>query len=183
VFIRAVEQTGGRLARLELSQLRLDFLDVSSVPFSNPSLGTGAPYLSGVDGHAAALSRDGGLSRNVRNVGFHQGGEDEFGWDGFTESTVDLVHLLALRVRRLFLVVKGIGGGGHRTHGEIIEGRKGRRGAELSLPDTMVIGGDDHRIKMEDERGRTVGVFGAARHGREMGGGQIHRRWRHVAWK
>ena len=62
--MRVVDQTSGRLARLELPQLRLDFLDISSVPFSDPSLGTGAPYLSGVDGRAAALSGDGGLSRS-----------------------------------------------------------------------------------------------------------------------
>jgi hypothetical protein len=46
---------GDRLARFELPQLCLDLLDISSIPFSDPSLGTGAPHLGVADGHAPAV--------------------------------------------------------------------------------------------------------------------------------
>jgi len=167
----------GALARLELPQPCLDFPDISSVPFSGPGLGTGAPHLGAADGHAAAVPGSSSWSRIERRGRVCQGREYEFGWDVFAEGAVDLVHLLTFCVRFLLLVVEGVGGWGRWTHGKVINNRRQMSGnlAELGLPDTMVIRGDHDRIEVKDEGMGMVVVLRTARHRHGVGGGQIHR--------
>jgi len=112
------------LARLELPQLCLDFLDVSSIPFSYPTLCASGPHLSGANSHAAAVSGDRGWASGERRGGVHWGRKDHFCWDVFAESTVELVHLLTFCVSVFLLMEKGVGGGGCWAHGEVIH-RKG----------------------------------------------------------
>ena len=174
--IMVIKETWKHLARLELPQLCLNFLDISPVPFPDPSLGTCAPHLGATDGHAAALPSGSGWPRSERRPAVRQGGENELGWDILTEGAVDLVHLLAFCVR--FLPEgEGIGGGGGRTHGKVIQDESSRSGnrAELGLYDTMVIRGDHNRIEVKDEGRGAVGILGAARHWHGVGGGQIYR--------
>ena len=109
----------GHLACLELPQLSLDFLDISSVPFSHPSLGAGGPHFGGADGHAAAVSGDRGWAGGEGRRRVYWSREDQFCWDVFAESTVELVHLLSFCVRVFLLVEEGVGGGGCWTHGEV----------------------------------------------------------------
>lgn len=166
---------GKRLARLELSQLSLNFLDISPIPFSDPSLRTGAPHLGITDGHATAVPGDSGWSRNERRPAARRGGENKFCWDVFAKRAVDLVHLLTFCVR--FLLVQGIGGGGYWAHREVINDRRERSGerAELGLYDAMVIWRDHDRTEVKDKGRRTVGIPGAARHRHRVGGGEIYR--------
>jgi len=150
----------------------LDFLDIPSVPFSDPSLGTGAPPLGAADGHAAAVSSDGGRSRSEGTGRFRQGGEYEFGRDAFAEGAVDLVYLLTFCVRFLLLVEEGVGGGSHWTHGEVIDDGSQRsvEWTKLGLPNTMVIWGDHDRVEVKDERRGTFGILRTARHWYGVGG-------------
>jgi len=80
---------------------------------------------------------------------------------------------------------EGVGGGGHWTHREVIDVQRQRGGKwiKLGLPDTIVIRGDHHRIKMKDQRRRAVSILGAARNRYGVRGGQFYSRLRHVAWK
>ena len=172
------DRTRRRLACLELSQLCLDFLDISSVPFSDPSLSAGAPHFSVADGHAAAVPGCNCWSRSERGGAVSQGGEYEFGWDSFAEGTVDLVDLLTFCIRFLFLMEEGVGGRGHWTHEEAIDAWSygGGEWTELGFSDTVVIRGDYDGVKVKDERRGTPGILGAARHRCGVGRGQIQRR-------
>lgn len=148
----------------------MNFLDIPPVPFSDPSLGTSAPHLGTTDSHAATVPGDSGWSRSERRSAVRQGGKNEFGWDIFTESAVDLVHLLAFCV--CFLLEEGVRGGGYWTHGEVGKDKRGRGGdwTELGLRDAMVFRGDHNMVEVKDEGRRTVRVSGAARRGHGVGG-------------
>lgn len=164
-------------ARLELPQLCLDISNISSIPFSYPTLGTSGPHLGGANSHPAAVSGDRGWASSERRCRIPRGREDEFCWDVFAEGAVDLAHLLTFCVRVFLLIEKGVGGGGCWTHGEVIrhswQGRK--KGARTGFPNTMIIWGYHDRIEMKNERRGTIGVLGSARHRCRAGGGQIHR--------
>jgi len=162
--MRVGARRGDSLTRFELPQLRLNFLDVSPVPFSDPGLVTGAPHLGIANGHTASVPGENCWSRNERRGGVCQGGEYEFGWNGFAESAIDFVHFFAFCVCFLFLVEEGVGGRGHWTHGKVIDTRSPRGGkwVELGLLDTTVIQGNKDRIEMKDERRGTMGILGAA---------------------
>ena len=155
----------------------MDLLDVPPIPFSDPSLGAGAPHLGATDGHATALPGTGCWSRSERRSAVPEGRENEFGWNVFAESVVDLAHLLTFRVGFLLLVEKGVGGGGHWAHGEVLNGRsqKSDSWAWLRLHNAVVIRGDHDRIEVKDEGRGAVGILGTATRRHRVGGGQIDR--------
>lgn len=99
--------------------------------------------------------------------------EDEFCRDVFAESAVDLAHLFTFCVCILLLAGEGIGGRGHRAHGEVINAESRRRGkwAKLGLPDTVVIRGYHNRVEVKNKGRRAVSVLGPARHRYRVGGG------------
>jgi len=165
------------LAGLELPQLCLDFLDISSIPFPYPTLSTGRPHLGGANSHAAAVSGNRGWASSKRRSRVPRGRKDEFCRNVFAESAVDLVHLLTFCVRVLLLVEKGVGGGGYRTHGEVIHrGGQGRdKWAELGFPDTVVVRGYHDRVEVKNKGRGTISVLGPARHRQGAGGRQVHR--------
>jgi hypothetical protein len=124
------------------------------------------------DGHAAAVSGDGGWARANEGAGFFRVGKMSSVGTFSPKVRLSLFIFLRFASASFFWWKKALEVGVVGLMGKSsIAGAKGeRKRAELGFPDTMVIRGDHDRVEVKNEGRGTVGVLGAARHRYRAGG-------------